>query len=187
MATADAIAYLGDTLVEVLKNGLSGLVTNVLLATPDDFKNSPPSPPAVSIFLYHVTVCGEMRNMGASMSVGGAIGKPPFPIEMRFLITPWTRTPRDAYGIVGAIALLMNDHAVLTATDLLGSGVWAPDDTVELMLEATPVEELYDIWEPTEIPYKLSLSYLARLIALDSTIFTSPAPVAVESFVPAAQ
>ncbi len=53
------------------------------------------------------------------------------------------------------------------------------------MLEASPVEELYDIWEPTEIPYKLSLSYLARLIALDSPVTTSPAPVAVENFVPA--
>jgi hypothetical protein len=157
----------------------------VLLATPDDFKNTPPSPPAVTVFLYHVTVCGEMRNMRASTTVGGAVGKPPFPIEMRFLITPWTRTAREAYAIVGHIALLLNDNAVLTATDLLGSGVWAPDDTVELMLEATPVEELYDIWEPTEIPYKLSLSYLARLIALDSSLTTSPAPVAVENVVKA--
>ncbi len=127
MATSDAIAYLGDTLVEVLTNGLSGM--NVLLATPDDFKNSPPSPPAVTVFLYHVTVCGEMRNMRPASAVGGAIGRPPFPIEMRFLITPWTRNAREAYGIVGLIALVMNDHAVLTATDLLGSGVWAPDDT----------------------------------------------------------
>jgi hypothetical protein len=179
VATPDAIAYLGDTLVTVLTHGLGGAVTNVLLSTPDDFKNSPPSPPAVTVFLYHVAICAEMRNARRSRSVGGLVGKPPLPLEMRFLITPWTRTPREAYGLVGSIALILSDHAVLTAAELQGAGVWAPDDTVELILEPSPVEELYDIWEPTEIPYKLSLSYLARLTGLDSTLMTTPAPVAL--------
>jgi hypothetical protein len=46
VATPDAIAYLGDTLVKLLQDGLSGLVasTNIFLSTPSEFKNFAPNP-----------------------------------------------------------------------------------------------------------------------------------------------
>jgi hypothetical protein len=64
VATPDAIAYLGDTLVKRLQNGLSGLVasTNIFLSTPSEFKNFAPTQPSVTIFLYNVGANGEMRN-----------------------------------------------------------------------------------------------------------------------------
>ena len=37
-------------------------------------------------------------------------------------------------------------------------------------------------WEPADVPYKLSLSYLARIIGIDSALTTSGAPVAVATF-----
>jgi hypothetical protein len=182
MATAEAIAYLGDSLKAILAQGLGGAVANnVKLSTPDEFKSSPPNAPAVTIFLYHVAICGDMRNARPATSLKGLLGKPPLPLQMRFLITPWTNSAREAYDLVGQIALIMNDNAQLGAADLLGAGVWAADDTVEFMLEPIPVAELYDIWEPTQIPYKLSLSYLARVVGLDSPQMTAAAPVASET------
>ncbi len=73
------------------------------------------------------------------------------------------------------------DRAHLGSGDLLGAGVWEVDDTVELVMESLPVEEHFNIWEPADIPYRLSLSYLARMIGIDSTIVRSGAPVAVAS------
>jgi hypothetical protein len=184
MATTDAIAFVGDTLVALLQSGLSGLVppANIFLSTPSEFKDSPPHPPAVTVFLYHVRIHGEMRNAPRRPLAGGAIQPPPLPLELRFLITPWTQLTRDAYRIVGAIAQVLNNRAVLRFGDLLGAGVWAPDDTVELVLESLPVEEHYDIWDPTDLPYRLSLTYLARLIGIDSAIAISAPPVAVANF-----
>jgi hypothetical protein len=80
------------------------------------------------------------------------------------------------------IAQLFYDRAVLAFGELLGDQVWSPDDTVEIIMESLPVEEHYDIWEPTEIPYKLSLAYLARVIGIDSTISTTGAPVVSATF-----
>jgi len=177
VATTDALAFLGDTIVAMLQNGLSGLVApaDVLLSTPEEFKNFTPLQPSVTIFLYHVRINAEMRN-GRQRSPAP---RPALPLEVRFLVTPWTKDTRDAYRIIGATALLFYDHAVLTFGELLGANVWAPDDTVELIMESLPVEEHFDIWEPTDIPYKLSLSYLARIIGIDSTLATSAAPVTV--------
>jgi hypothetical protein len=98
VATPNAIAYLGDTLVKMLQDGLSGLVasTNIFLSTPSEVKNFAPTQPSVTIFLYNVGVNGEVRN------------PPPLPLELHFLITPWTRFTRDAYMITGAILALLH-------------------------------------------------------------------------------
>lgn len=182
MATTDAIAFLGDTIVALLQTGLSGLVApgDVILSTPDHFKTFQPIAPSVTVFLYHVRINAEMRNGPPRIPT-----KPPaLPLELRFLVTPWTQRPRDAYRIVGAIARTFYDRAILGFSDLLGTNVWAPDDTVELMLEALPVEEYFDIWDPSDIPYKLSLSYLARVVGIDSARVTGGGPVAVATFPP---
>lgn len=182
MATTDAIAFLGDTIVSILQDGLSGLVApgDIFLSTPDEFTDFTPVQPSVTIFLYHVAINAEMRN-GPRRTFNGA-SRPPLPLELRFLITPWTTETRDAYRITGAVSQVMYDHAVLTFGELLGDEVWAPDDTVELMMESIPVEEYFDIWDPSEIPYKLSLSYLARVVGIDSALISSASPVAVAAF-----
>jgi hypothetical protein len=177
VATTDALAFLGDTIVAMLQNGLSGLVapSDVLLSTPEEFKTFTPLQPSVTIFLYHVRVNAEMRN-GRERATAP---RPALPLDVRFLVTPWTQDTRDAYRIIGATALLFYDHAVVTFGELLGTNVWAPDDTVELIMESLPVEEHFNIWETADIPYKLSLSYLARIIGIDSTLVPSAAPVTV--------
>lgn len=183
MASTDAIANLGDTLVALLQDGLAGLVlpANITLSTPDEFKNFAPHQPAVTVFLYHVGIAGELRNAPRRSLPTGGTKRPPLPLEVRFLITPWTQLARDAYRIIGAIALHLYEHTMLGFSQLLG-GIWAPDDTVELILESLPVEEHYDIWEPTDIPYRLSLTYLARLIGIDSTLTNNAPPVTVANF-----
>lgn len=185
MATSDAIAFFGDTLVSLLQEGLQGLVVpaNVILSTPTDFKDFAPRQPAVTVFLYHVHICPELRNGPRPLLADGSRRRPPLPLELRFLITPWTQDTRDAYRIVGAISRLLHDHAVLGFSELQGgTDVWALDDTVELLLEPIPVEEHYDIWDPTDIPYRLSLTYLARLIGIDSVAASEAAPVVSATF-----
>jgi hypothetical protein len=183
MASTDAIALLGDTLTTLLQNGLTGLVlpANVTLSTPEDFKSLSPLQPAVTVFLYQVGIAGELRNGARRNGPGGLALQPPLPLEARFLITPWTQLTRDAYRIIGAIALHLYENAVLEFSQLSGPG-WAPDDTVELILESLPVDEHYDIWEPIDIPYRLSLTYLAKIVGIDPTRTGSAAPVVLADF-----
>jgi hypothetical protein len=183
MASVDAIAFLGDTIVAILQKELDELVkpnvVSVLQYTPTEFKNFAPVTPTVTLFLYHVAICGEMRN-ARSRSIGG-IQVPSLPLELRYLVTPWTRAPGGSYLIIGAIAQVFYRHSVLNFGELLGSG-WAPDDTVEIILESVPVEEHYDIWKLTDIPYRLSLTYLVRLVGIDADQPEAPPPVAAATF-----
>ena len=186
MATTDAIAFVADTLVAVLQQGLTGLVlpANVVLSTPDELGRFTPRQPSVTVLLYQVGVHGEMRNAPRRVLASGATQRPPLPLELHFLITPWTPLPRDAYRILGAAARTLYDRTVLGFADLLGPGTWAPDDTVELLLESLPVETQFDIWKPADIPYRLSLSCLARVVGIDSALSSGGAPVVVVTVVP---
>ncbi|MEB3260925.1 MAG: DUF4255 domain-containing protein [Cyanobacteriota bacterium] len=176
MATFDAIAFLGDTLIAVLQKGLAGLVdpANVLQSTPADYKEFAPVKPAVTLFLYHISVYGEMRNARPTSLQASRV--PPLPLELRYLITPWTQKPRDSHRIAGAIAQTLYQQTRLGFSQLIGTG-WAPDDSVEILLESVPVSEHYEIWEPTDLPYRLSLTYLARLVAIDATPSEAAPPV----------
>ena len=195
MATFDAIAYLSETIQAALQTGLNnlGLVASadVILSTPNELKNFAPHNPAVTIFLYHVGVCGEMRNSPASFSPGGGVKRPSLPLELRYLITPWAqggnvdKSTFDSHRIIGAILQILYDHTLFRFNELHGSpagDTWRADDTVELILESVPVESHYDIWDPTEIPYRLSLTYLARVVGIDPTPAKNAPPVAVASF-----
>jgi hypothetical protein len=184
MASADAIADLGDTLIALLKQGLGGIVepANVKLSMLEELKGFKPHKPTVTVFLYHVAVNSEMRNGPRRVGGSGAqAARPPLPLELRFLVTPWSALPRDAHRIVGAVVQIFYDRAILHRADLAGAS-WEADDTVEINLESLPVEEHYDIWNSTENPYRLSLSYMARVIGIDSTAKASGAPVVSATF-----
>jgi hypothetical protein len=176
--------YVGRTLVSLLEAGLAGLVPlgNVTLSSPDVIKAAPPNPPAVTLFLYHVGIHGERRNAPRRLTPAGAVQRPPLPLDLRFLITPWTNQPHEAHQILGTIARLFYDRASLGFGELLGEDVWGPDDTVEILMESLPVEAHHDIWEPTDLPYRTSLTYLARVVGIDSALTTPAPPVAVAAF-----
>ena len=170
----------------LLKNRLASFAPPVdaLLSTPEMFKTFAPRQATVTVFLYHVGISGELRNAARRPLLNGTNQRPPLPLELRFLVTPWTSDTGDAYRIVGAIAQLFYDHAILDFHELLGAkdAVWSPDDTVEVLMESLPVSEHYDIWEPTGIPYRLSLAYVARIVGIDSALASGAAPVAVADF-----
>ncbi len=170
MATADAIAAFGDTLVKLLQNGLSGLVgsTNIFLSTPSEFKNFAPNEPSVTVFLYNVGVIAEFRNV-PRRTTAGTTQQPSLPLKLHFLITPWAPVARDSYAIAGAILALLFEHPVISGGELLGRpGTWAPDDRVEIIFENLPVEDHCDIWDSADVPYRLSLTYAVRGISIDS-------------------
>ncbi len=167
MATSNSIAFLGDTIVALLQDGLSrsGLTAHVLLSTLGEFKGFAPPQSAVTIFLYQATVGPNPGHSPPQLATSERAK--PFIFELRFLITPWTNNAREAYQIIGVILHVLQDHSILHSNELLGGDVWAPEDTVEIFAEPLTVQDHSSIWVPSETPYRLSLTYVARLSKRD--------------------
>ena len=164
MATRDVLSDAGETLAELIRAGVSSIVTpsNVKLTTADEMRDSPPDQPGVTVFLYDIGTNPELRN--APPTPG--FSRPRLALDLRYLITPWAADAGTAHQICGHILQALYDNASLVGGDLLGSS-WGADDTLQILLETLPVSEHHYIWEPANIPYKLSLAYLLRVVGLD--------------------
>jgi hypothetical protein len=168
MAGPSVVRDMGETLMALLQGILSGIVTpsNVQVATPDSFHNLEPTPqPTCTIFLYRVGVNSVMRNGPRVPLGGGATSRPLLPVELSYLITPWAKDPRDEHLMLGTIMQGLYDRAELGVADLTGTS-WAVDDTVQLVLETLTLQDHFCIWDTVDMPYRLSLTYMARIIGI---------------------
>lgn len=178
MATADVIKDMGETLVFLLRAGIPSVDPNlIVVATPDEFETlRDPAKPNITVFLYRIAVNPQMRNDPRRLRPDGSIVRQPLPLELSFLITAWAKDTRDELRIIGRILQVLYDRAELGAADLVGAS-WDKNDTVQLVLESLPLEDHYRIWDANEVPYRLSLTYVARVIGILPTESTAPAPV----------
>jgi hypothetical protein len=169
MAGADAVRDVAETLVFLLRAGIPSLdPAKITVATPDAFEDlRDPLKPNITVFLYRIGVNPTMRNNPRRMRPDGHLQPTPLPVELSFLITAWAKDTRDELRIVGRILQVLYDHRELGGADLIGTS-WEPDDSVQLILESLPLEDHYRIWDANEVPYRLSLTYMARVIGLSS-------------------
>lgn len=177
MASDEVVRDMSDTLIALLKAGVPPLVNanDILLSTPDDFQATP-NAPTVTVFLYRITVNPEMRNGPRRMLADGRVTGPLLPVDLHFMITAWARDTRGELAIAGRILQVLYDRAELGPADLQGAS-WERDDTVQLVLETLPIEDHYRVWDTTDIPYRLSLTYMARVIGIAATEALRFAPV----------
>jgi hypothetical protein len=181
MATSKVIHDLGETLVYLLRAGIPpGHVdpANIFVATPDNFQDlTPPPKPTITVFLFRVAVNSEMRNSPPRLLPDGRRTRPLLPLELSYMITPWAKDTRDEYRIIGLVLQIFYDRAELGPADLQGTA-WSPEDSVQLILETIPMEDHFRIWDTTTLPYRLSLTYLARVVGLEPGEAEDVPPVA---------
>ena|SRR5438067_5386134 len=183
MADRNAVHDLSDTLVKLLQAavGAGGMVNpgDISVTTPDKFHDL--KPPAITIFLYRVAVNPMMRNGPRVTRPNGATTRPLLPLELSYLITPWGRDARDEHTLLGLILQALYDRTELGPADLQGTA-WGPNDSVQLIQESLPTDEHYRIWDTVDMPYRLSLTYLARIMGIEPREEVSTAPVVHAEF-----
>lgn len=169
MAGPDAIRDVGDTLLALLRGGIDPAIVDparIVLATPQEFDGfANPDRPMVTIFLYRVAINAEMRNRPRRTLPDGRVTRPLLPLELYFLVTPWARRASDEHRIAGRILQVLYDSGELGSAALQGDS-WEPGDSVQLLLESLSIEDHYRIWDSSEMPYRLSLTYLARVVGI---------------------
>jgi hypothetical protein len=178
MATADVIRDLGETLVTILRAGIPSVDPNLItVATPDEFEAlRDPAKPNITVFLYRIAVNQTMRNDPRRLRPDGILVRQPLPLELSFLVTAWAKDTRDELRITGRILQVLYEHAELGPADLVGTS-WEPNDSVQLILESLPLEDHYRIWDANDVPYRLSLTYQARVVGISPADGVKPVPI----------
>lgn len=142
--------------------------------------------PVVSVFLYRVVQNPELRNSPVRRLPDGSERRAPMVLELCYLITPWGARPDatpavdeqaslEEHRLLGLVLQAFYEHAEVSRSELVDDPnpllprVWGDTDTVQLVLESLPIEDMYRIWDAGELSYRLSATYRARVLALDPT------------------
>jgi hypothetical protein len=184
MAGVDAIRDVTDTLIYLLRAGIPAAVvdpTRITVRIPDEFEPlRHPVQPNITVFLYRISVNPQMRNGPRRLLPDGSSTRPLLPLELNYLVTAWAPDARDELRIIGRILQILYDRGELGAADLQGTS-WENGDTAQVILESLPLEDHYRIWDAGEVPYRLSLTYLVRIIEMSPSEAIAKPPV-VEAF-----
>jgi hypothetical protein len=180
MAGFPALGDASRTLQKLIENGMAALGGTPPTVELNDLSGNIGSQPArVTIFLYEIAEDPTVRNLPMSReTVGGVevLRRPPLPMVLRYLITAWVQDPATQHTILGRVAQVLTDHAIVSGVDLQGS-LQANNEALRLRLLALEMEDRTRVWHAVQKPYRLSLYCEVRVVRVQSDEVKGAPPV----------
>ncbi len=177
----------GFGVIRDISRELRGQVFAALEATPDvDFAldgvlaRLSLQPPAdgldasviASLYLYHVEVDKHLRNQRRlpDRTAEDLFRNPPLPLQLRYLFTPVSEDEETNQLLLGRIIQHFHDYptvALLEGTPL-GDSHGGASPALRVRPDLLTLEQLSQIWNAFSRPYRVAVSLLVEVVAIDS-------------------
>ena len=174
MALYPAVAATSDAIRRYLKEAaaleFTGVDVDVYQAS--DFAKSVPGGGRISIFLYRVAVNQSRRNLPAKLSEDGTIRmRPAIPLDLFYALSAWALNADLQQRLLGWAIRTLEDAPIFPASvlnQLQATPVFRTTETVELVCDSWPLQDLGVLWELTKPNVPLSVGVIARMVAIES-------------------
>jgi hypothetical protein len=156
------------------RSEFTGTPRFVLYAGPDFSSDSVSE--GFSILIWRVTVNTTQRNQAPRRGADGLLRRPPLPVDVQLLITPWATEAERQLRLLGWLMRFIEDHSVLPAALLNQSlsrrenPAFDADEAVEVFFEAPSLPDYLGLWDKFRNRWQTSLTYTARMVRLDSDL-----------------
>ncbi|MDQ6869492.1 MAG: DUF4255 domain-containing protein [Pseudomonadota bacterium] len=170
------IGEAGKTLVRVIWNAIAadpflfGLINSeslLSLESPAEHIENNDSA-LLSVYRYRIGEDPFMKNRLPVEGTGGMLRRPPLSLDLYYLITPMLADAFDRHVVLGKVMQVLYDQPTLDGPDLVGS-LAAEGDTLRVIFNPVPLNDVALVWQALEIPYMLCISYMMRVALLQST------------------
>lgn len=121
----------------------------------------------VTLYLYRLTINEHSRQARRSGSESHAAS---LTLDLHYLLTAWAANPLDEQVAMAWAMRQLHQVPVLDASALSPDGGWARDEVVQVMPSELSNEDVMRIWDALDPAYRLSTSYVARVVRLDPDI-----------------
>jgi len=133
----------------------------------------------VSIFLHRITINPNFR---AATRIPDEPGKQPLLfLDLHYLLTYWGTSAEAEQTVLGWAMQQMQEFPELDSSVLSTAAGWDPTETVQMIPADLSLEDILRIWDALGPKYRLSVSYLARVVRIDRTV-TDSTPVVATRF-----
>jgi hypothetical protein len=136
----------------------------IVLSNPGD--PAPVEARRLSLWLYQVVPNEHLRNAPMMRQPNDDVeAYPPLALTLYYLLTPSTGSDEGDQIILGRALQIFHDSSILTleSQDEPGTG-----EELHLSLVQRTIEEVAQVWEALQQPYRLSVCYEVRVVRIDS-------------------
>jgi len=117
----------------------------------------------LSLYLYRVTMNEQLRNVARRND-----SNVPLSVDLHFLLTIWADSVAAEHAILAWTMRQLYLHPMLNLSSLTPEASWGHDDVVHIIPAELTNEDMMRIWDAIEPSYRLSVSYIARAVRIDS-------------------
>jgi len=178
MAGFEGLAATGRTIERVLnaafteQQPIPGQRTRAVLARTADFDSTVVAAnigaPALSILVYRVDFNKTMR--AAWSAVGYEDGLAHLALDLHVLLTAWADNADFELRILGRAMQALETTPIFNGPLLDPLTAWAPNESVQLVLEDISTEAVMRTFDSLPTDYRLSVPYIARILRLDGRV-----------------
>ncbi|MCB1900748.1 DUF4255 domain-containing protein [Cognatazoarcus halotolerans] len=119
----------------------------------------------ITLFLYRVTVNEHSRQSAHLRGSGAGVG--PLGLDLHYLMSAWGMTAQDEQVSLTWALRQLHQYPVLDASSLAPDAGWGSDEVIQIVPSELATEDVMRIWDALTPSYRLSVSYVARLVRID--------------------
>lgn len=171
MANVRAIHSVGDSIVTFLRNtypstlyGNNAPACEFELLASSQLSAEPAEDGRMRLLLYRVTMNEHARQAPGRL---GRTDSGALSLDLHYLLSAWFPNAEDEHVAFAWTLRQLHLHPVLDASSLTPAAGWAPDEIIQLVPAELSTEDLMRIWDAVVPSYRLSASFVARVVRLD--------------------
>ena len=134
----------------------------------------------VALYLYRITMDQHLR--GRERIIPDQGRNTPLALNLHYLFTVWTGSVYHEQAVMAWLMRELHQYPVLDRSALMPEAEWQPDDIIHMIPAELTTEDIMRVWEGLGTPYRLSFSYIARVVRIDVEPEPENPPVVVKRF-----
>jgi hypothetical protein len=182
MANVFAIHSVGNSIATYLRNSYPRTVAGLDmpecafdLVSSGELAGEADDTTRVTLYLYRVTVNEHNRQRQATST--SFTHPTPLGLDLHFLMSAWAGNARDEHTVLAWAIRQLHMFPILDASSLSPEAGWGANEVVQVIPAELPTEDVMRIWDALDPAYRLSVSYIARLVRLDPETQADGRPV----------
>jgi hypothetical protein len=171
MANVFATHSVGNSLMTYLRNAYpeplrTGHAFEFRLISAGELAQGTEPHNSLTLFLYRITQDEHLRNRRRLNDASDAAT--PLSIDLHYLLTVWSDNALAEHTVISWAMRELQMHPVLDSSSLSPEAEWDPSDVIQLIPAEITSDEMMRIWDLLQPKYRLSLSYIARVVRIDT-------------------
>jgi hypothetical protein len=170
------MTYLGNVYPDELKAEFPcdfRVISSGELATNEDFGT------ALTLYLYRITMNEHLRNTPRR---GTNRWDVPLSIDLHYLLSVWADKPLAEHTTLAWAMQQLHRRPLLELSSLSPEAGWGSADYVQVVPAELSTEDIMRIWDALEPSYRLSVSYIGRVVQIDNPTEPDTLPVVATRF-----